>query len=129
MALAGGTAVNLTSGAGAQAFIAAGGSVYWVGFSGIYSCPGSGGCGASGNLYDADTAASGLATDGTSLYWDDFTGSPSVRKCALGATCATPTTVATLASTSSPGVIAVDATHVYWFDSSPTAGGVFEFGK
>jgi hypothetical protein len=52
---------------------------------------------------------------------------PSVNKCKLGATCATPTVVVTLSGTVSPGNIVVDAKHTYWLDSA--SGAVFEYSK
>jgi hypothetical protein len=57
--------------------------------------------------------ASGIASDGTNVYWTSNSGGI-VSKCAA-ASCGS--TIVTLATGTSPESVAVDASHVYWTDS------------
>jgi hypothetical protein len=114
-----------------SALFANNGLVYWVSSSfgsgvGINVCPANADCTANPGVFAPDPSAVAIATDGTDLYWTDSMP-PSVNKCKLGATCATPTVVVTLSGTVSPGNIVVDAKHTYWLDSA--SGAVFEYSK
>ena len=116
------------------AILAYDGIVYWVvGLGGgpvtlqvISACPANASCTASPGVYNADPDAVAMATDGTDLYWTEV-APPAVKKCKLGLTCASPTTLVTLGPTYSPGDIAVDSTHTYWLDSP--SGEVLEGDK
>jgi hypothetical protein len=75
--------------------------------------------GAKAAVYDDDKGSPyGLATDGTNLYWSD-NKSGAIMKCALGATCSSPTT---LAVAKAPQSIAVGPTQVYWTEASGSIG-------
>ena len=112
------------------AILANNGILYWVagqfGGNGINACPANASCTANPGIYNMDFSAVAMATDGTDLYWTD--SSPAaVKKCTLGLTCASPTTIVTQPTPASPGDITVDAKHTYWLDSA--SGGVYEFSK
>lgn len=119
--LAGGPTVSLVTNSGAGALVASSGNAYWVSAGGIYTCPGNATaatCPAGGNLYASDPGAGALATDGTMLYWGTAptagagTATSAMRKCALGATCPSPTTL--LSGLVAPKYIVLDAMHTYW---------------
>jgi hypothetical protein len=59
---------------------------------------------------DVNVVAS-MVADANNLYWTDFAGGM-VRKCALGAVCSAPITIAS--GLDKPWGIAVDSTWVYW---------------
>jgi hypothetical protein len=65
--------------------------------------------------YVASNTGTSMAVAGSFLYWTD-PGSSAVKRCALGGTCAAPTTV--YSPTTSPAGLAVDSTNVYWLDGS-----------
>jgi hypothetical protein len=86
--------------------------------SGVYVCPLSGG-GGPASLYISDTkGAYGLASDGVDLYWTEALGctattcSGAIKKCALGASCASPTTY--VSGQAMPVSIALTSTDVFW---------------
>jgi hypothetical protein len=124
--LAGGTKVTLSP-TSASVFpivlLASGGRLYWTDFDGGLTTVLA--TSTSATTYYADSDAFGLATDGTNLYWtNESLGA--VRKCALGASCASPTNVALGIDT--PTFIAVDDNHTYWIAGSNTQA-IFEFSK
>jgi hypothetical protein len=113
----GGAPVLLGSGhagnfAGSLAMVASAGRVYYIGPDKGASqlMTATGGAASSAAMYSTDEATA-LATDGTTLYWANGN---SISKCALGASCATPTWI--YGGTASS--IAVDATNLYWMDTS-----------
>ncbi len=96
------------------------GGVYWndvtplssdpTGYAHLFTCP-LGGC------IDAPTVlatgfAYALSVDGSNAYWTTYDNTE-VMACSLGG-CATPTTLASLASNEPPTGIAVDAANIYW---------------
>lgn len=129
--LAGGAAVKLAdlsaSFSTPTQMLAVGGRLYWaVGFAPqISTCAVAAPCGATPKTYFSDTEPFGLATDGTDLYWTNNIAGGKIQKCALGATCASPTLVTTA---DTPTFIAVDAMHTYWVGGS-TITGVYEYSK
>jgi hypothetical protein len=81
---------------------------------GVYSCSTTA-TGATATEYYADmNEPTGLAVDpsGTTLYWTENETSGAILKCAVGASCATPTIL--VPSTPNPDGIAVTATSIYW---------------
>lgn len=131
---AGGSNVTIATGAvanGQGALAAYGGRVYWTendGFFGssIFTCPANAAC--TPATYYADVSADGLVVDPTTmmLYWTNNIANGTVRKCALGATCASPKNLATGIDT--PGVIAIDAKNVLFVAGSTNAI-VYAFAK
>ena len=108
------------------AIVAAAGRVYYVDPNSGELMTASGGTPSSAALYSG-TSPIALATDGATLYWSDGT---TIAKCALGASCATPTTIyGGTAATS----LAVDATNIYWIDEGSAVNGgppaVWEYHK
>jgi hypothetical protein len=104
--------------------IVAGDFVYFTdGESTVYSCA-TGTNGATAATYTSVTQPGGLASDGTNLYWAENTsgssssssttgtGGASILTCALGATCAKPTTV--VSGLDAVDGVAVTATTLYW---------------
>lgn len=82
-----------------------------------------GGVASSATLYhDAQTVLA-VTTDGTNVYWSD--GSQ-ILKCAVGASCTTPTAPWGGVSAQS---IAVDANNIYWIDTMQPVWAVWEFRK
>jgi hypothetical protein len=78
-----------------------------------------GGAAASATLYYAGVQVQAVTNDGTNVYWSD---GGAVYRCALGASCATPT----LIYSGGANAIAVDKNNIYWIDSTPA---VWEFAK
>ncbi len=76
----------------------------------IYECPAAGGGMAA--VYWSDVAPTGLATDGARLFWTNNASSGDVGTCAIGATCTSPSTVAT--AQDYPTSIAVNSSSVFW---------------
>jgi hypothetical protein len=82
--------------------------------------------GAAAAVYFADkNAPTGLATDGTNLYWTENETAGAILKCALGTSCASPTTV--VSGVKNPVSIAVSATSMYWTSVPGTGGAVYMF--
>jgi hypothetical protein len=115
LALAGGTPVPLSTGAGEAGFptsstnvmVASGGRVYYADPTMGVLVSAAGGMEDSATMYSS-TSPTAIATDGVSLYW----ATPALVKCPLGASCSMPTTIYASTVTS----LAVDGTSVYWVD-------------
>jgi hypothetical protein len=123
--IAGGSPSNLATGAGfggPGTMVAAAGRVYYIDSNqGVSTAVG--GSASSSAVYSKDTMATGLATDGTTLYWADG----EIKKCPLGPSCATPTV---LAAATSASYLAVYATHTYWIASDSSGNtNVYEYAK
>jgi hypothetical protein len=96
-------------------------NVYWQqGYQYIESCPIEG-CPSGGPTVLASGHPIALVVDATDIYWTSALPSAlGVQRCAL-AGCATPTTVATVASGSFPESITQDSNSVYWINLNPGA--------
>jgi hypothetical protein len=99
-------------------------NAYFEGGPGLQRCA-LAGCGdAPTTLVSGGDAIQSIATDGVSVYFatvrmDQMMGvAGAVLKCPVGGCNGQPTTIAELPCKSSPGGLAVDATHVYWRDGS-----------
>jgi hypothetical protein len=90
-------------------------------------------------VHDA-AGPTGLATDGTSLYWTDVGATPgtsTIMRCALGSTCASPTmltqgrNIGAWGAAAGPLGIALSDTAVYWgeFDSVSMTSSVMMMAK
>jgi hypothetical protein len=106
-----------------SAMVAAAGRVYYVDPNTSQLMTATGGTASSAAVYSSDSVTA-LATDGTTLY---FATAASISRCALGASCATPTWIYGTTASS----IAVDAKNLYWIDSSFNLAGptVWEYHK
>jgi hypothetical protein len=124
--LLGGATALIASGASPFALVASAGNAYWTGASGVFRCPANAASAASVYYADPSTAFANLATDGATLYWTTGGSPGAVRKCALGLSCTSPTTLADGVDT--PSYIAIDAMHSYWLQGS-AIGTVYEFSK
>jgi hypothetical protein len=76
----------------------------------------------------ANSSIYAVATNATHVFWSDQ--QLGILTCAIGSTCASPTTLLALAAMSGPpALIAADETYVYWTDQDgnlygiPVAGG------
>jgi hypothetical protein len=115
--LSGGSPMLITKAGFVSALAASGGRVYWTSndgcedFPGVFTCPANAAC--TPQVYDPDPAAAGLVVDATSgmLYWTNQDPG-TVRKCALGAICSAPVTIAS--AFLSPTVVAVDAKNAFF---------------
>jgi hypothetical protein len=100
-------------------------NVYAVG-AGLYSCPKTG-CAQPTTLAAVELPSANLVTDGSNLYWTRITKvdptSGGVFRCAVTG-CSAPEMIAAAAQ---PAGIAVDATRVYWSDT--TNGTIFALAK
>jgi len=76
-----------------------------------------------GVFYPDKNTPTGLASDGTNLYWTENTKAGAILKCALGASCATATTLA--AGVKNPEGIAVSTSNVYVTSSAGKSVSVF----
>jgi len=73
-------------------------------------------------FYADKNTPTGLASDGTNLYWTESTAGGAIMKCALGTSCATPTMVT---SAKFPVGIAVNATDIYYTSTAEKSVSVF----
>jgi hypothetical protein len=93
------------------------GALYWgAGTDGVRRCTASGCSAAPGQFATATDAIATVATDGADIFWGTQTGGR-ILKCPAGATCASPTTLATVAG-GWVSSVAVDDKNVYWIDVS-----------
>jgi hypothetical protein len=112
----GGTAVASVSTTSAPFLTAAGGYLFW-GDTGIYQAQIGG---TSNHIATTTSVVTGLAVDGTSVYWTD---GDAVAKVPIGGG-----TVTTLAMAQKPKLAATDAAYVYYVENGtlkkvPTVGG------
>ena len=92
--------------------IASGNLYFAAAESGIEVCALAATPGGKADAFFAKGSATGLATDGTDLYWTDSQDGGAIMKCALGTTCVSPTTL--WSGVKAPGSIAVSDTQVYY---------------
>jgi hypothetical protein len=107
--------------------VVAGGYAYYAdGYSAVYACPLTGGT--ASTYYLDSMEPSTVATDGINLYWTEATyPTGSIQKCALGATCTTPTLV--VSGIQEVGDIAVGAKEIFWVSSGSSGYILQEFSK
>jgi hypothetical protein len=102
-----------------RSVLIAGGNLYFTSPASIHVCSlATSDVAATVFIADTDTPT-GLASDGTDLYWTDDVTAGAIKKCALGTTCATATTL--VSGVKNPNGIAVSSTQVY-FTSTPGTG-------
>ena len=117
-----------TNNAGSAGLLALGGSwAYWPGQAAVRDVRIASPV-ASVFAQPANASVYAVATNATHVFWSDVVEGISI--CAIGATCASPSTLVPGASlAAAPQVLAADESYVYWMDangnvlSSPLAGG------